>query len=80
MARLADFLCTEQSTHPALSSKLLEDQRRLETFLEQEDRFIPINSVRRSVDEVLWTNMLENVYEVCLGYCDNVLLGEDFSI
>lgn len=67
MARLSDFLCTERSTHPAVSSKLLEDQRRLDTFLGQERRFIPSNlPVRRSIDEVIWINMLESVYEVRL--------------
>jgi len=61
MSRLADLLCTEQSVNPAVSSKLLEDQRRLSTFLEQESRFIPN---RKSVDEVLWTSRLLNIYEV----------------
>ena len=65
MSRLADLLCTEQSINPAVSPKLLEDQRRLNTFLEQEGRFIPI---RRSVDEVLWTSMLLSIYEVRMKF------------
>lgn len=65
MARLADFICTEQSTDPAVSSKILDDQRRLMTYLKQEERFMPNNyQMRRTVDESMRTNMLESIYEV----------------
>jgi hypothetical protein len=37
----ADLLCTELSALPALSSQIPEDQRRLQIFLELEDRFMP---------------------------------------
>lgn len=65
MARLTDFFCTEQSVYPAVSSKILDDQRRLRTYLKQEERFMPNNyQMRREVDENIRTNMLENIYEV----------------
>ena len=35
------LLCTELSPFPAKSSPLPEDQRRLQIYLEQEDRFMP---------------------------------------
>lgn len=38
---MTDLLCTELSPLPAMSSPLTEDQRRLQTLLEQEDRFMP---------------------------------------
>lgn len=65
MERLADFLCTEQSTDPAISSKIIGDQRRLRTYLKQEERFMPNNyQVRRTVDEGIRTRILETIYEV----------------
>ncbi len=65
MARLADFICTEQSTYPAVSSKITDDQRRLLTYLKQEERFMPNNyQMRRTVDESIRTTMLESIYEV----------------
>lgn len=65
MERLADFLCTEQSTDPAISSKIIDDQRRLRTYLKQEERFMPNDyQVRRTVDEGIRTRILETIYEV----------------
>lgn len=65
MARMTDFFCTEQSTYPAMSSKLLDDQRRLLTYLKQEERFMPNNyQMRRSVDDKIRTKILESIYEV----------------
>jgi hypothetical protein len=65
MAQLADFFCTEQPTYPAVSSKVLEDQRRLMTYLKQEERFMPNNyQMRKSVDDSIRTKMLESIYEV----------------
>lgn len=66
MAKMADFICTEQS-YPAMSSKLLDDHRRLLTYLKQEERFMPNNyQMRRSVDDNTRTKMLESIYEVRL--------------
>ena len=65
MSRLADFFCMEQSTYPTISSKVTDDQRRLRTYLEQEERFMPNNyQTRRSVEEGIRTNLLERMYEV----------------
>lgn len=65
MAKLTDFFCTEQSTYPAVSSKVLDDQRRLLTYLKQEERFMPNNyQMRKTVDDNIRTKMLESIYEV----------------
>lgn len=65
MERLADFICTEQSTYPAVSSKIMDDRRRLLTYLKQEERFMPNNyQMRRTMDEGVRTTMLESIYEV----------------
>lgn len=59
----------EQSTHPTVSSKVTDDQRRLMAYLKQEERFMPNNyQMRRAVDENIRTNMLESIYEVS-GAC-----------
>lgn len=61
----ADFLCMEQSTNPTISSKVLDDHRRLQTYLKQEDRFMPNDyQMRRTVDEALRSGMLETMFEV----------------
>ena len=82
MSRIEDFLCTEQPSHPAVSSKLLDDQRRLMTFLKQEERFMPNDfQMRRNVDEKIRTDMLESIYEVRQvassqgGQCTNITLS-----
>lgn len=79
MERLADYLCTEQSTYPAVSSKLLNDQRRLRTFLKQEERFMPNNyQVQKAADEQLRTNMLEGIYEVRVNCWEMYVCEGDF--
>ncbi len=65
MAKLTDFMCTEHSINPALSSKLLDDQRRLAAFLDQEERFMPNNfQMRRTMNGEIRTDMLLRIYEV----------------
>lgn len=50
---------------PAVSSKVLDDQRRLKTYLTQEERFMPNNyQMRKTVDDGIRTKMLETIYEV----------------
>lgn len=66
---MTDLLCTELSPLPAISSPLLEDQRRLQIFLEQEDRFMPSyhrlhNAGRIAAEEETRTRMLETMHEV----------------
>lgn len=66
MAKLTDFFCTEQSTYQAVSSKVLDDHRRLQAYLKQEERFMPNNyQMRKTVDDSIRTKMLESIYEVC---------------
>lgn len=72
MAKVMDFLCMEQSTYPAVSSKVLDDHRRLIAYLKQEERFMPNNyQMRKTVDDSMRTKMLESIYEVriCSSSC-----------
>lgn len=71
MARLEDFFCAEQSTYPAVSSKVMDDHRRLQTYLKQEERFMPNNyQMRKTVDDSKRTKMLESIYEALFPNSD----------
>ena len=66
---MTDLMCTELSPLPAISSPLPEDQRRLQIFLEQEDRFMPSyhrlhNAGRIAAEEETRTRMLETMHAV----------------
>ena len=67
----ADLLCMELSSHPALSSEIPVDQRRLETFLDQEDLFMPTYHRQHDAGRLALaedenrTRMLEAMHRVC---------------
>jgi hypothetical protein len=67
----ADLLCTELSSLPALSSEIPVDQRRLETFLDQEDLFMPTYHRQHDAGRLALaedesrTRMLEAMHRVC---------------
>ena len=68
----ADLLCTELSSLPAMSSQIPEDQRRLQIFLEQEDRFMPSYHRQHDAGRLAIaegksrTRMLETMHRVCV--------------
>ena len=62
--QMCELVCTEISHRVAVSSKLHSDVRRLATYLDQEERFIP--NTYAAVDEDMRGRMLETIYEVCI--------------
>lgn len=75
ISNVTQLLCTEQTLHhhPAVSTKLHDDQRRLGTYLEQENRFMPnVYQMQKLLDEDDRTQMLEIIYEVC-SYSRNII-------
>ena len=71
MINLADFVCTEhqESDTSTFSLKLHEDRRRLTSYLDQEEHFMPNNyqttKLVRNYEEER-ARILEVVYEVCI--------------
>ena len=80
VSNVTRLLCTEQAHHPAVSTKLHDDQRRLGTYLEQENRFMPnVYQMQKLLDEDERTQMLEIIYEVSQNLSIGVFL-EDTSL
>lgn len=62
---MSELLCTELSSIPAVSTRLHDDLRRLGTYLEQEERFMPSTYHMQKKDlEEQRQQMLEIIYEV----------------
>ena len=62
---MSELLCTELSSIPAVSTRLHDDLRRLGTYLEQEERFMPTTYHMQKKDlEEQRQQMLEIIYEV----------------
>ena len=68
---MSELLCTELSSIPAVSTRLHDDLRRLGTYLEQEERFMPTTYHMQKKDlEEQRQQMLEIIYEVRLhAFC-----------
>ena len=62
---MSELLCTELSSIPAISTRLHDDLRRLGTYLEQEERFMPTTyHMQKKDSEEQRQQMLEIIYEV----------------
>jgi len=72
---MSELLCTELSAIPAISTRLHDDQRRLGTYLEQEERFMPSTyHMQKTVEEEQRQRMLEIIYEVSFAVSVCVIL------
>ena len=59
-----------------MTTKLKEDKWRLPSILSQECRYIPSeSSIRKDIDVILWSNLMETIYGVCFNYNVHVILA-----